>query len=101
MTQLNLPIAPVAPLVESGVPIPIHARREKSAERKAAEALLPGQCVTLIAKDEKEQRTLSRRLNALRTTILAEMPERGYTVRTMWGEIDNDIKPVVRLWRTT
>lgn len=89
--------------VQSNIPVPpkpILGGRKKSELRIAVENLHINQCVTVPAKDEKDQRKKSQRVNALATTVRRRFTDRRFTVRQMLGEIDGELHPVVRIWRT-
>lgn len=87
------------PIIETNIPLPSHYR-QVSKNRELASRLEVGHCVTFPADNEADQKALAKRINALRTTLKQNNPEKDFTVRQMYGEIEGTIKPVVRMWRT-
>lgn len=88
------------PILQTDIPIPADRRRTRSRLRLMAESLSPGQCLTCPAADQDAQREMAKRLNAMRTSLKREFAERDFTVRQMYGEVDGEVTPVVRMWRT-
>lgn len=89
-------------LVQTNIPIPSRTAGtgpDQSAARRALTELAPGHCLTAVAKDLSERKTLAKRMNA---TITAAKKDTGfdYTLRQMYGEVDGSVAPVVRVWRT-
>lgn len=90
-------------IVQSNIPLPSKKApcgRGKSQLRETAENLHVGQCITIPTRDEEEQRKVASRLSAMSGTIKRNQEGYNFTIRSMVGEIDGELHPVVRMWRT-